>query len=91
MLSKFYSLVDRNGRAYFTYIALARWLTYYIELTNSLFIASALILSYFLAAYTGSTSIARMALAITSSLSVFEFFQNIFRNSIVISSAMASV
>lgn len=47
MREKFYTLVDHNGRAFFTYVAVNRWIGFNIDIFSALYIVGATLLSYF--------------------------------------------
>ena len=51
MAHYFSHLVDQNGRAYFTYQAMSRWLGLYIEIIGLLWITGVLLFSYFTIAH----------------------------------------
>ena len=65
----FYSLVDQNGRAYFTYNAVMLWLGLQVESIGILWSAGALFASYITASLNQSDP-SEMALAVTSTFSM---------------------
>ena len=62
---KFQDLVDSNGRAFFTFLAVSRWIGFQIDNIGILWVTGLLLLSFFSASHDSAPS---MALAITSCL-----------------------
>ena len=69
MTKFFYNLVDQNGRAYFTYNAVMRWLGLQIQNIGLMLNIGALLTSYITAAQSRSVT-SEMALAVTSTFSL---------------------
>lgn len=67
MNSSFQKLVDRNGRAFFFYLAVSRWICFQMDNIGTLWISGTVLLSYFSAPQDPKAA-SEMALAITSSL-----------------------
>lgn len=47
MKEKFFYLVDENGRAFFTFSSMTRWMSFYVELISMSFFFATLIWAYF--------------------------------------------
>ena len=70
---QFLSLVDRNGRAYFTYNAAARWMAYHLDYVSGFFILITILIAFILK--NQGNDPAYVALGITSALSLSGPFQ----------------
>ena len=90
MNRKFQHLVDQSGRAYFTYIAVTRWLALQLVVIGAFWVSITLVVSFFNASQ-NPTSGTQMALAITSSLEFLVPFQFFIRMFINLVSTMSSV
>ncbi len=82
------ALADKNSTAFFTYIALSRWMGFYIELVVLLFLFATLLGAYF---SRSTHSGALLALAVTSALSLIDTLQYAMTVAIDIATAMTSV
>ena len=70
MSDKFNELVDRNGRAFFTYAVVSRWIGFTNEMISCLFITGATLYAFF-SVNADQVAASQMALALTSSLGFF--------------------
>ena len=86
---KFYSLVDRNGCAYFSYIASSRWMGYYLDYFGLLYIMSTIGFAFVLKSSGINTAL--VALSITSSMSLVGPLQFVIRMSADVANSMTSV
>ncbi len=86
--AKFLNLVDRNGAAFFTYIASSRWMGYHLDYLSALFILSTTIIAFILRDVVDP---AHIALGVTSSMSLLGPLQFLIRQSADVSNSMTSI
>ena len=86
---QFYSLVDRNGSAFFSYVASSRWMGFYLDYLSLLYILSTIALAFILKSSGINTAL--VALGITSSMSLLGPLQFLIRTSADVANSMTSV
>ena len=86
---QFLSLVDRNGRAYFTYSTVSEWMAYYLDFVSGFFILATVLMAFLLKSQANDP--AYVALGITSALSLSGPFQFLVTSTANLANSMTSV